>query len=69
MRYGLVRSDLWFIIRDLNEITGNYEKEGGALLSARSFPSFNNMITNTGLLEFPTRRNQISWQGRRNKVI
>lgn len=27
------------------------------------------MIRNTGLLEFPARGNQMSWQGRRNKVM
>ena len=43
-RYVMARSDLWFIIGDLNEITGNHEKKGGALQSAISFLSFNNMI-------------------------
>lgn len=33
MRYGLARSDPWFIIGDLNEITGNHEKEGGFIRS------------------------------------
>lgn len=33
-RYGLARSDPWFIIGDLNEITGNHEKDGAALRSA-----------------------------------
>ena len=33
-KYGLARSDPWFIIGDLNEITGNHEKDGGALRSA-----------------------------------
>ena len=28
-RYGLARSEPWFIIGDLNEITGNHEKDGG----------------------------------------
>lgn len=66
-RYGLVRSEPWFIIGDLNEITGNHEKDGGSLRSADSFIPFNNMIRNTGLLEFPARRNKMSWQGRRGK--
>ena len=33
-RYGLSRSEPWFIIGDLNEITGNHEKDGGAIRSA-----------------------------------
>ncbi|KAF8104099.1 hypothetical protein N665_0179s0008 [Sinapis alba] len=51
-RYGLAKSDPWFIIGDLNEIRGNHEKDGGALRDAGSFLSFNNMIQNSGLLEF-----------------
>ena len=66
-RYGLSRSEPWFIIGDLNEITGNHEKDGGSLRSADSFIPFNNMIRNSGLLEFPTRENKMSWQGRRGK--
>lgn len=66
-RYGLLRSVSWFIIGDLNEITGNHEKEGGALRCATSFIPFNNMIRNSGLLEFPARQNTMSWQGRRGK--
>ncbi|KAF8095652.1 hypothetical protein N665_0327s0008 [Sinapis alba] len=68
-RYGLARSEPWFIIGDLNEITGNHEKEGGTLRSAGSFLPFNNMIRDMGLLEFPARGNKMSWQGRRKKVI
>ena len=64
-RYGLSRSEPWFIIRDLNEIIGNHEKDGGALRSAASFIHFNNMIRNTGLLEFPAYGNKMSWKGRR----
>ena len=66
-RYGLSRSEPWFIIGDLNEITGNHEKDGGALRSADSFISFNDMIRNSSLLEFPARGNKMSWQGRRGK--
>ncbi|XP_056858277.1 uncharacterized protein LOC130507599, partial [Raphanus sativus] len=66
-RYGIARSDPWFIIGDLNEITGNHEKEGGTLRSAASFVPFNNMIRNCGLLEFPARGNKMSWQGKRGK--
>ena len=66
-RYGLSRSEPWFIIGDLNEITGNHEKDGGAVRCATSFISFNNMIRNSGLLEFPARGNTMSWQGRRGK--
>ena len=66
-RYGLSRSEPWFIIGDLNEITGNHEKDGGALRSADSFIPFNDMIRNSGLLEFPARGNKMSWQRRRGK--
>ena len=66
-RYGLSRSEPWFIIGDLNEITGNHEKDGGALRSADSFISVNDMIRNSGLLEFPARGNKMSWQGRIGK--
>ena len=64
-RYGLARSEPWFIIGDLNEITGNHEKEGESIRSADSFIPFNNMIQNSGLLEFPARGNKLSWQGKR----
>ena len=66
-RYGLSRLDPWFIIGYLNEITESHEKEGGSLRSADSFVPFNNMIRNSGLLEFPARGNKMSWQGRRGK--
>ena len=66
-RYGISRSEPWFIIGDLNEITGNHEKDGGALRSANSFVLFNNMIRNCGLLEFPVKGNKLSWQGRKGK--
>ena len=66
-RYELSRSEPWFIIGDLNEITGNHEKHGGSLRCAISFIPFNNMIMNSGLLEFPARGNKWSWQGRRVK--
>ena len=68
-RYGVARSEPWFIIGDLNEITGNHEKEGGTLRSPASFLPLNNMIRDTGLLEFPARGNRMSLQGRRNKGL
>ena len=39
-RYGMARSVTWFIIGDLNEITGNHEKEGRSIRSADSFIPF-----------------------------
>ncbi|XP_022564339.1 uncharacterized protein LOC111208947 [Brassica napus] len=66
-RYGLSRTEPWFIIGDFNEITGNHEKDGGFLRSASSFVPFNDMIRNCGLLEFPARGNTFSWKGRRGK--
>ena len=62
-RFGLARSEPWFIIGDLNEITGNHEKDGGSLRCTTSLNPFNNMIRNSGLLEFPARGNTLSWQG------
>ena len=49
-RIGITRTEPWFVIRDLNEITGNHEKERGALRHASTFVQFNNMIENCGLL-------------------
>lgn len=69
MRYGLAKSDPWFINGDLNEIIGNHEKESGTLRSGGSFIPFNNMIRDTGLFEFPARGNKMSWQERRNKMM
>lgn len=58
-RYNLARSEPWFVIGDLDEITRNYEKEGGSLRSVNSFISFNDMIRNSDLLEFPAPGNKI----------
>lgn len=66
-RFGLSRSEPWFIIGDLNEITGNHEKDWGSLRCTTSSIPFNNMIRNSGLLEFLARGNKLSWQGRRGK--
>ncbi|KAF8095025.1 hypothetical protein N665_0345s0005 [Sinapis alba] len=68
-RYGLEKSEPWFIIGDLNEITGNHEKKRGPLRSACSFLPFNNMIRNSDLLEFPAQGNKMSWQGRKGKLM
>ena len=51
-RYGLSRSEPWLIIGD-----------GGSLRSADSFVHLNNMIRDSGLLDFPARGNKMSWQG------
>lgn len=69
MRYGLSKTDMWFVIGDLNKIIRNHEKQGRALRHAGSFLAFNNMIRNCGLLEFPTQGNQMFWQGRRAKEM
>ena len=60
-----MRDEPWFIIGDLNEITGNHEKQGGVLRHADTFLQFNNMIENCGLMEFPSLGNTLSWNGRR----
>ena len=64
-RIGISRVEPWFVIGDLNEITGNHEKDGGALQHASTFLQFNNMIENCGLLEFPSKGNTLSWSGKR----
>ena len=61
------RNEAWMVLGDFNEILGNHEKDGGAVRCPTSFISFNNMIRNSGLLEFLARGNTISWQGRRVK--
>ena len=48
-RYGISKTEPCFIIGSLNEITGNHEKQGGALRHVGSFLAFNNMIRNCGL--------------------
>lgn len=68
-RYGLQRTEPWFIIGDLNEITGNHEKQGGTSRNAGTFLAFNNMIRDCGLNEFPALGNVLSWQGRRGKEM
>ena len=50
-----------------NKIEKDHEKDGGAVRCPTSFTSFNNMIRNSGLIEFPARGNTMSWQGRRGK--
>ena len=64
-RIGITRVEPWFVIGDLNEITGNHEKDGGAIRHASTFLQFNNMIANCGLLEFPSKGNTLSWSGKR----
>ncbi|CAA7020289.1 unnamed protein product [Microthlaspi erraticum] len=68
-RIGTTRTDPWFLIGDFNEITGNHEKQGGALRQASSFVSFNLMISDCGLVDFPSRGNKLSWRGRRRQRI
>lgn len=64
-RIGTMRFDPWFIIGDLNEISGNHEKRGGKLRHANTFSSFNLMLRDCGMLDFPCLGNQLSWRGRR----
>ncbi|XP_010451584.1 PREDICTED: uncharacterized protein LOC104733725 [Camelina sativa] len=68
---GSFRIDPWFLIGDFNELTGNHEKQGGALRSASSFVSFNSMLRHCGMLEFPCYGEQLSWRGNRcnNQVV
>ena len=61
---GITRLEPLFVIGDLNEITGNHEKDGGAIRHASTFLQFNNMIANCGLLEFPSKGNTLSWSGK-----
>ncbi|CAA7053789.1 unnamed protein product [Microthlaspi erraticum] len=64
-RMGTTRTDPWFLIGDFNEITSNHEKQGGALRQASTFIPFNLMISDCGLVDFPSRGNTLSWRGRR----
>ncbi|CAA7026829.1 unnamed protein product [Microthlaspi erraticum] len=68
-RIGTTRTELWFLIGDFNEITGNHEKQGGALRQASSFVPFNLMISDCGFVDFPSRGNTLSWRGRRKGRI
>lgn len=64
-RFATTRDGPWFMIGDFNEIRGHHEKEGGKRRSDTSFLSFNQMISNCGMLEFPFSGNQLSWAGKR----
>lgn len=63
IRTGRSLSDPWFIIRDLNELTGNHETQGGNLRHASTFMSFSLMIQNYGMIKFPYLGNNLSWTG------
>ena len=62
--FSTIRDGTWFMIGDFNEITGHHEKEGGRKWSDTSFLSFNQMISDYGMLEFPCTGNQLSWAGK-----
>ncbi|CAA7028222.1 unnamed protein product [Microthlaspi erraticum] len=68
-RIRTTRTEPWFLICDFNEITENEEKQGGPLHQASSFLSFNLMISDCGLVDFPSRGNTLSWRGRRRGKI
>lgn len=68
-RTGILRSDPWFIIEDLNDITGNHEKQGEKLRHASTFVPFNLMIQNCGLVEFSCLENTLSWRGIRSSQV
>lgn len=65
-RMVITRFDPWMIIGDLNKITGNHEKKGGTMRNANTFQSFNTMILNCGMLEFPCLGHKLSYKGRRS---
>ena len=46
---------------NFNEIIGHHEKDGVKRRSDTSFLSFNQMISDCGMLEFPCTGNQLSW--------
>ncbi|CAA7038023.1 unnamed protein product [Microthlaspi erraticum] len=50
-------------------VVGNHEKQEVALRQASSFVSFNLMISDCGLVDFPSRGNTLSWRGRRRGKI
>ncbi|XP_019085378.1 PREDICTED: uncharacterized protein LOC109126331 [Camelina sativa] len=67
LRISLTRSNPWFMVGDLNELTGNHEKRGGKLRPASSFLAFNGMIRDCGFLDFPYLGDCPSWRGWRDK--
>ncbi|XP_010484898.1 PREDICTED: uncharacterized protein LOC104763186 [Camelina sativa] len=67
LRIGILRSTPWLVVGDFNELTGNHEKRGGKLRHAASFRSFNGMIQDCGLLEFPYLGDYLSWRGWHDK--
>lgn len=56
-------------IGNINEIIGNHEKKGRTIQNISTFQSFNTIILNCGLLEFPCLRHKLSWRGRRKSEI
>lgn len=63
MHFATTRDGFWFMTGHLNEITRHHEIEGGKRRYDTSFLSFNQMISDCGMLEFPW--NQLSWAGKR----
>lgn len=61
-----MRTDLWFVIKDLMKLPGITRKRV-SFRNAGSFLAFNNMIRSCGLLKFPVWENQMSWHGIRGK--
>ena len=64
-RMRTTRSGAWMMIGDFNEITSNAEKKGGRKRAETSFLPFKTMLTNCGMIEFPSKGNTMSWAGRR----
>ncbi|KAF8050412.1 hypothetical protein N665_1970s0001 [Sinapis alba] len=67
-RMSLNCRNVWLMIGDFNKITGNHEKRGGGGGGRRaesSFFPFRNMISNSGMIDFPYTGNSLSWVGRR----
>src|SRR5690606_31983621 len=67
-RLSTARTGPWFMISDLNEITTHNEKEGGMKRSDSSFLSFNQMLTDCGMMDFPFTGNMLSLEEQRGNT-
>lgn len=62
---ALIRDAPWFVSGDLNDLTGNYEKEGGPEKSEGSFDDFRSFLIEGDLYDLQHSGNCLSWRGKR----
>ena len=65
-RFSTTKDGPLFMIDEFDEIRGHHEKEGGRKRSNTLFLSFNQLMSDCGMLEFPCTGNQLSWAGKRS---